>query len=56
VPAGGEIPIPSTTAAEGVIGGAMLLFLVDQQVAENRPLELEVPGDAGESGFVELDI
>ncbi len=43
-------------AAEGVIGGAMLLFLVDQNVAENRPLELEVPGDAGEHGFVELDI
>jgi len=56
VPADGEIPVPDTTAADGVIGGAMLLFLVDQNVAENRPLELEVPGDGGESGFVELDI
>jgi hypothetical protein len=56
VPADGEIPIPDSTPAEGVIGGAMLLFLVDQNVAENRPLELEVPGDAGENGFVELDI
>ena len=56
IPAEGEIPIPDSTAAEGVIGGAMLLFLVDQNVAENRPLELEVPGDGGEHGFVELDI
>ena len=57
VPADGEIPIPDTTAAEGVIGGAMLLFLVDQEVAENRPLELEVPGAPGaRPGFIELDI
>ena len=56
VPADGEIPIPDSTAAEGVIGGAMLLFRVDQNVAENRPLELEVPGNAGEPGFIELDI
>jgi hypothetical protein len=56
IPAEGEIPIPDSTAAEGVIGGAMLLFLVEANVAENRPLELEVPGDGGEHGFVELDI
>jgi hypothetical protein len=56
IPAGDEIPIPDSTAAEGVIGGAMLLFLVDQEVAENRPLELEVPGEAGEHGTIELDI
>jgi hypothetical protein len=56
VPPHGEIPIPDTTAAEGVIGGAMLLFLVDQEVTENRPLELEVHGEDGETGVVELDI
>jgi hypothetical protein len=55
VPADGEIPIPDSTAAEGVIGGAMLLFLVDQEVAENRPLELSVPGE-DDSGTIELDI
>ena len=48
--------MPDSTAAEGVIGGAMLLFLVDQNVAENRPLELEIPGEAGEVGRIELDI
>jgi hypothetical protein len=56
IPPGGEIPVPDSSAAEGVIGGAMLLFLVDQNVAENRPLELEIPGEDGESGTVELDI
>jgi hypothetical protein len=56
IPAHGEIPIPDSTAADGVIGGAMLLFLVDAEVAENRPLELEVPGEGGEPGFIELDI
>jgi hypothetical protein len=56
VPAGGNIPGPDTTAAEGPIGGAMLLFLVDDVVTENRPLELEIPGPEGETGHVELDI
>ncbi len=55
IPPGGEIPIPDSTAAEGVIGGAMLLFLVDESVTENRPLELHVPGEE-EDGVVELDI
>jgi hypothetical protein len=57
VPADEELPLADTTAADGVIGGAMLLFLVDEEVAENRPLELEVPGDPGaHPGFIELDI
>jgi hypothetical protein len=56
VPADGEIPIPDTTAAEGVIGGAMLLFVVEQEVTENRPLELEIPLEDGETGVIELDI
>jgi hypothetical protein len=55
VEADGELPIPDSTAAEGVIEGAMLLFLVDDEVSENRPLELEI-GSAAGSGHVELDI
>jgi hypothetical protein len=55
VPGNGELPIPDSTAATGVIEGAMLLFLVDQEVSENRPLELEISGPDGE-GLVELDI
>ncbi len=56
LPPGGEIPVPDSTAAEGVIGGAMLLFLVDEEAANNRPLTLEIPGPAGEVGSIELDI
>jgi hypothetical protein len=53
---GGEVPEPDTIPAYGPIGGSMLLFQVDETVTENRPLELEVPSEAGESGLVELDI
>ena len=56
VPADGEIPIPDTTAAEGVIGGALLLFDVEGEVTENRPLELEIGLEDGETGVIELDI
>lgn len=50
-----QLPILDSTAANGAIQGSMLLFLVDQEVSENRPLELEiVSGD--EEGKVALDI
>lgn len=51
----GAIPAPDTTAAAGPIQGAMLLFLVDDDVSEERPLELEIESP-GETGVVELDI
>jgi hypothetical protein len=50
-----ELPAPDTPAASGPIKGAMLLFLVDEGVTENRPLELEIRSQAGD-GTVELDI
>lgn len=56
VPPGGELPRPGTTAAAGPIQGAMVLFLVDQDVTENRPVTLEIPSEHGEPGHVELDI
>ena len=55
VDADGTLPAPDTTAAEGPVQGAMLLFLVDDDVSENRPLELEIESDAG-PGTVQLDI
>lgn len=55
VPAGGELPIADSTAAVGVIEGAMLLFLVDDAVSESRPLKLEIESVVG-TGEVELDI
>lgn len=55
VPADGVLPVPDSTAAEGVIEGAMLLFIVDDGVSESRPLKLEIDSAAG-TGEVELDI
>jgi hypothetical protein len=55
VPADGAIPEPDTTAAAGPVQGAMLLFLVDDDVSEERPLELEIADPEG-TGLVELDI
>lgn len=55
VPAEGELPLDDSTAASGPIEGALILFLVDDQVSENRPLELEIESVFG-NGLVELDI
>jgi hypothetical protein len=56
IPAGGQVPTIDTGAASGPIKGSMLLYLVDEQATENRPLELEIPGPDGETGTVELDL
>ena len=52
---GGEIPEPDTASQSGPIQASIVIFLVDQGVCENRPLELEIEHD-GETGNVELDI
>jgi hypothetical protein len=56
VGAGEEVPAPDTPAASGPIAGAMVLFLVDRAVTENRPIELEIPSEADTEARVELDI
>jgi hypothetical protein len=55
VPARGVIPLPDSTPAAGLNQAAMLLFLVDEEVSQNRPLKMEIGSDAG-AGEVELDI
>lgn len=52
----GEYPPFDTPARSGPIKGAMLLFLVDDTSIENRPIELEIPGEDGEDGAIELDL
>jgi hypothetical protein len=52
---GDNLPAPDTAAASGPTQGSIVLFLVDQGISENRPLELEIEAD-GEKGTVELDI
>jgi hypothetical protein len=54
--AGGEdIPAPDTAAASGPVQGGIVLFLVDQGVTENVPLELEIEYE-GETGAITLDL
>jgi hypothetical protein len=52
---GGDIPAPDTAAANGPTQGAIVLFLLDQGVTENRPLKLEIAYQ-GETGEITLDI
>ena len=56
VPPDGVIPEPDTVAAAGPTQGALLLFLVDDDVSEERPLELEIESAVGGTGLIELDI
>jgi len=51
----GEIPVPDSPAQSGPTQGAIVLFLVDQGIGENRPLKLEIEHD-GETGEITLDI
>jgi hypothetical protein len=51
----GVIPVPDSPAESGPAQGAIVLFLVDKGVSENRPLKLEIEHD-GETGDITLDI
>lgn len=55
------IPIPGSLPASGPTGGALVLFQLPIQAAENRPLDLIIHGPAGPGGQsevqrIELDI
>jgi hypothetical protein len=52
---GADIPGPGTAAANGPTQGAIVLFLLDEGVSENRPLRLEIDSQ-GETGEITLDI
>ena len=52
---GGDIPVPGTAAANGPTQGALVLFLVDESLNENRPPKLEIDF-AGETGEITLDL
>ena len=55
LPSGADIPAPGTAAANGPTQGALVLFLVDQNLTENRPPKLEI-NSSGETGEITLDI
>lgn len=50
------IPEAGSVAQLGPTEGSMLLFQLPLQTTENRPLELEVEGEGGETLTYELDI
>lgn len=53
--ADGTVPDPESVAASGPTQGAMVLFLLDGGVNENRPLELHI-SDQGEEAKIKLDL
>jgi hypothetical protein len=55
IEAGGEAPNDDSAAASGPVQGAIILFLVDQEVSDNRPLDMIIHAE-GEEGLVTLDI
>jgi hypothetical protein len=55
--AGDQLPEGESTAANGPIQGAMVLFRITGAAIEDRPLTLHIPdATGGETGEVELDI
>jgi hypothetical protein len=51
----GRLPLPDSTAASGPNQAALLIFTLQEESTENRPLKLEIESDEG-SGEVLLDI
>ncbi len=56
VPPDAQLPAPDTVASAGPTQGALILFLVDDDVSEERPLELKVDSVVDGEGLIELDI
>jgi hypothetical protein len=53
---GDQLPEPESTAANGPIQGAMVLFRIDESAVQDRPLTLEIASPDGSTREVELDI
>lgn len=55
VPGGGNVPEIDSTPQVGPIQASMLLYLVDDEATEHRPVELIIEGEDGPA-TVELDL
>jgi hypothetical protein len=53
---GDQLPEGETTAANGPIQGAMVLFRIDGSAIQDRPLTLHIASPDGSTGEVELDL
>ena len=51
-----NLPEVDSTAQVGPIGAAMLLYLIDRQSAEERPVKLILEGEDGEHATYDLDL
>jgi hypothetical protein len=51
-----SLPLAESAPANGPIGGSLVLFLLGRKATEDRPLELTVPSDTGDTGRIELDL
>jgi hypothetical protein len=58
VPAKGHLPVPDSIAAAGPTQGALLLYKIQLDSLNNRPLTLKVvdPTDASQTASAELDV
>ena len=52
---GETVPSPETVAKNGPVEGSLILFAIDEEANENRPLTLEIPGP-DEVGEIVLDL
>jgi hypothetical protein len=50
-----EVPDPDSTAANGPVQGLLLLFDLNQDVTESRPLQFHIRG-SGDEAVVKLDL
>jgi hypothetical protein len=55
IPAEDQVPSLDATAQVGPIKGSLVLFLIPDKAAEDRPLELVIPGEDGPA-TVDLDL
>jgi len=51
-----NLPQIDSTAQVGPIGAGMLLYLISRESAEERPVELVIPGEDGERVTYDLDL
>ncbi len=58
VAANGQLPVPSSVAADGPTQGALLLFKIADSSLDNRPLTLKIvdPEDPTQTASAELDV
>lgn len=56
IEAGGQLPLKSSTAASGPMGGSLILFKVEQVLLERRPVQLVIQSADGKEARIDLDV